>query len=261
VFVFFFFSLGKRLVYFLPFYPALAMLSAHWLVNHDGAPGGWSYYYRTVALMAGLTGAILLLVVAGELWRHEPALLFGSIEGLLKPKDRANFIVVKNELASFGWPFTAAALASALLWFSLARCFWLYRMRAAVLNMLLIALAFSFVARGLVLPKMAEARSYRSFMIEVNRLIREGDKLFLYGRSFNSDSVVFYRGEPLETLDRPAAEMAAKIGGGATYLIMAEGEWVEILKHNPSIAPPLLKSAGKGPEGDAPLVLVRVEAG
>jgi 4-amino-4-deoxy-L-arabinose transferase-like glycosyltransferase len=255
--VFFSISVGKRPVYLLPLYPALAILTAHWFVNHGGG-GRAVYYNRAVALFAGFTGVILLLVAAGDLWNHDPALLFGSIEPLLKPKDRANFTIVRNALASFGWPFTAAALASALLWLSLARCLWTQRLRAAVPRFVLIAVVFSFVARGLVVPKMAEARSYRPFMLEVDRLVKAEDRLYLYGRSFNSDPVVFYHGAPLESLDVPAEEIAARIGrGGGAYLIMAESEWLEILKRNVYLPPPLLKSSGSGPEGDAPLVLVR----
>lgn len=259
MFVFFSIALGKRPVYLLPLYAALAILMAQWFVGHNGAGGGRSYYYRAVALLAGFTGVILLLVVAGELWNHDPSLLFGPIEQFLKPKDRANFVVIKNELASFGWPFTMAALFSALLWFSLARCLWVNRIRAAAPRLVLIAVAFSFVARGLVVPKIAEAKSYRPFMIEVNRLVGPEHKLYLYGASFNSDPVVFYRGAPLETLNLSAEEIAVKIGRGDAYSIMAEKDWLDLRKFNPNLPSPLLKSTGKGPEGDAPLVLVRAE--
>jgi 4-amino-4-deoxy-L-arabinose transferase-like glycosyltransferase len=256
MFVFFSISLGKRPVYLLPLYPALAILTAHWFVNRSNAASS-SFYHRAVALLAAFTGVILLLLVVGDLWNHEPTLLFGFIEPLLKPKDRANFILVKNAIATFGWPVTAAALGSAVLWLSLARCLWSRRIYAAVPHFVLIAVVFSFVARGLIVPKMAEARSYRPFMMEVNRLVRPEDSLYLYGRSFNSDPVVFYRGEPLDTLELPIADIAAKIGRGDAYLIMAEGDWLEALKRNANVSSVLSKSSGKGPEGDAPLVLVR----
>jgi 4-amino-4-deoxy-L-arabinose transferase-like glycosyltransferase len=259
MFVFFSISVGKRPVYLLPLYPALAILTAKWFVDHSGAAGGRSYYVRAVALFAGFTGVILALVVVGDIWNHDPASLFTPIEGLLKPKDRANFVVIKNELAAFGLRFTVAALFAALLWFSLAHCLWFQRMRAAAVRLVLIAAVFSFVARGLVVPKIAEAKSYRPFMIEVNRLVRPEHKLYLYGRSFNSDPVVFYRGEPVETHDLPPEEIAAKIGRGDAFAIMAEKEWLDLRKFNPNLPAPLLKSTGKGPEGDAPLVLVRAQ--
>jgi hypothetical protein len=129
--------------------------------------------------------------------------------------------------------------------------------------LVLIAIVVSFVARGLVVPRIAEARSYRPFMIEVNRLVSREDKLYLYRYSFNSDQVVFYRGAPLSEFDAlgpPASKVAAKIGHGDAYVIMAEREWLAIQKLNSNLPPPLLQSAGKGPEGDARIVLVRAEA-
>jgi hypothetical protein len=126
-------------------------------------------------------------------------------------------------------------------------------------RLVLIAVVFSFVARSLVVPKIAEARSYRPFMLEVARLVKPEERIYLYGSSFNSDPVVFYHGAPVDTLDRSAGEIAAQVGGGNAYLIMTESEWLEVQKHKANLPPPLAKSSGKGPEGDAPLVLVRYD--
>ena len=257
MFVFFSISLGKRPVYLLPLYPALSLLMAAWFVSHNSAAGARSYYFRTVALFAGFTGVVLCLIVIGDLWRHDPALLLGPVEGFLKPKDRANLIIIKDALRNFGWPFTLTALFSALLWFSLAHCLWMQRVRAAVPRLVLFTVAFAFVARGLVVPKIAEAKSYRFFMIQVNRLVGAEDKLYLYRGSFNSDPVEFYRGESIEWLDQSGKEIAQKIGHGDAYVIMAEKEWLELRQSNPNLPPPVVTSTGKGPEGDARIVLVR----
>jgi hypothetical protein len=230
---------------------------AHWFTSEDCANVVSWYYCRAVALLAGLTGIIVLLVVVGELWNRDPMLMFGPIEQLLKPKDRANFTVIKNALATFGWSFTIAALLSASLWLSLAHCLWRRRLRAALPRFLAIVVVATFVARGLIVPTMAEARSYRSFMSEVDGLVRTENRLYLYGGSFNSDPIVFYHGAPIDSLDLPPAELAARVGGGASYVIMAERHWRELLKLRATLPPPLLKSAGTGPEGNARLVLVR----
>ncbi len=258
MFVFFSVSLGKRPVYLLPLYPALAVLMAGWFVRYDGIAGTRCYYYRIVALLAAFTGVILLVVVVGELWQHNPATLFSPIEPLLKPKDRVNFAVVSGEIAALGRPFALAALISALLWFSLARCLWSQRLLAAAPRLLLIAVVFSFIARGLVVPKIAETKSYRPFMLQVDRLLGPHNKLYLYRNSFNSDQLVFYRGEPLEILNPVPRTIAANIGQGDAYMIMAEREWLDLKKLDANLPAPLLKSIATGPEGNAPLVLVRM---
>jgi hypothetical protein len=107
------------------------------------------------------------------------------------------------------------------------------------------------------MPVIAEAKSYRAFMTEVNQLVKPGDKLYLYGDSFNSDPLVFYRGGPIDTLKQPAEVISNKIGAGDEYIIMSQKEWRSISNINPNLPPPLLKSEGTGPEGDAPLVLIK----
>jgi hypothetical protein len=69
------------------------------------------------------------------------------------------------------------------------------------------------------MPVIAQAKSYRAFMTQVNRQVSSGDKLYLYG-NFNSDSMVFYHGAAINELDRPVESVAAMIGKGDDYLIM-----------------------------------------
>ncbi|HEX2227564.1 MAG TPA: glycosyltransferase family 39 protein [Candidatus Binatia bacterium] len=257
MFAFFSLSLGKRPVYLLPLYPAVAVLTAVWLVNHKAVQGARSYYYYGLALFAAFTGTVLLLIVVGELWNHNPALLFAPVESLLKAKDRANFALVNGALADFGTPLAFAALVSSLLWFSLARCFWFQRMLAAALRLVLLCIVFSFIARTLVVPKIAEAKSYRAFMSQVNQLVGPNDTLYLH-KSFNSDQVVFYRGEPVETLTELPSRIIKKGNQTEVYVIISEREWLKLRKLNVNLPTPFLKSVATGPEGNAPLVLLRI---
>jgi hypothetical protein len=94
-------------------------------------------------------------------------------------------------------------------------------------------------------------------MAEVNQLVKPGDKLYLYGDSFNSDPVIFYRGGPIDTLEQQAEVISNKSGSGDQYVIMSQKTWSKISDAYPSLPPPLLKSEGNGPEGDAPLVLFK----
>jgi hypothetical protein len=258
MFVFFSISLGKRAVYLLPLYPALAVLTAAWVIDYKVVTGVKAYYYRAVALFAVFTGTVLLLVVVGQLWNHNPALLFSPVEPFLKPKDRANFTFVIGEIAAFGWPFAVTALLSALLWFSLARCLWSQKILAAALQLILLVVVFSFIPRALIVPKLAEAKSYRPFMLRVNELVGANDKLYLYRNSFNSDQVVFYRGEPIETLDSASRKVSASGSETEVYVIMTEREWLQLRKLNATLPAPLLKTNATGPEENAPLVLLKL---
>jgi hypothetical protein len=257
MFVFFSISLGKRPVYLLPIYPALSLLFAAWFYNATEPRGGRMLIYRGIALFTGFTGAVLFVITLGALWSHEQGWFFTPIEGLLKFKDRANLIAVRNQLDDFGWSFSVVSLSAAALWLSLTRSIWLGKIRSVAHQLVWISVLHGVIAWAVVMPVIAASKSYRDFMTEVNRRVKPDDKLFLHG-AFNSDAVVFYRGEVIDTLDRPREEIAARIGKGDGYLIMPEQSWKEMHKA-PGTPPPLLTSTGKGPEGDVSLVLLRAD--
>jgi hypothetical protein len=257
MFVFFSISAGKRPVYLLPLYPPLALLTAAWFYRQVTALGRRIYFYRSIAVVAGVAGLVLFMITLGALWNHDPGWFFAPIERLLKPKDRANLVVIRNALATFGWSFTIVSLLSGLLWLSFAGCLWTGKLQSGARRLVLISILLAFVTRAMVVPVMAEAKSYRAFMAEVNQQVKPGDKLYLYGDSFNSDPVIFYRGGPIDTLEQPAEVISNKSGSGAQYVIMSQKTWSKISDAYPSLPPPLLKSDGNGPEGDAPLVLFK----
>jgi hypothetical protein len=257
MFAFFSLSLGKRTVYLLPIYPALSLLFAAWFYDAAEPRRGRMLIYRGIAILTGLAGAVLLVVTIGALWNHSPGWFFTPIEGLLKPKDRANLITVQNQLDDFGWSFNVVELMAAVLWLSVTRSLWLGKIRAVAHQLIWAAVVHGFIAWAMVMPVIAAGKSYQNFMTEVNRLVNLDEKLFVYG-VFNSDELVFYRGEVIKTLNRPPEEIAGRIGKGAGYLIMAEQDWKE-MRGAAGTAPPLLTSTGTGPEGDARLVLLRVD--
>jgi hypothetical protein len=77
----------------------------------------------------------------------------------------------------------------------------------------------------------------------------------LYG-GFNGDAVVFYRGGTVEVAERPVDSTVAQIADGDGYIITTEKVWNRLQQAQPQLTPPLLRSRGSGPEGDAPLVLL-----
>jgi hypothetical protein len=129
-------------------------------------------------------------------------------------------------------------------------------MRTVAHQLLLVSFFNAFLGWKVVMPAIAQSKSYRDFMAKVNEIVKPNDKLFLYG-PFNSDSVVFYRGSVIEWLNQPAELVAWKDSSANGYLIMPVQSLTDFPRATGSLPPPLLESAGKGPEGDAPLVLVR----
>jgi 4-amino-4-deoxy-L-arabinose transferase-like glycosyltransferase len=258
MFAFFSISVGKRPVYLLPIYPALSLLLAAWFYDSQNTRGPRLLIYRGIAIIGVFTGATLLVITLGALWSRDQAWFFAPIEGLLKAKDRANLSAVREQLEHFGWPFTFVALLASVLWLSLARSLWFARMRSVAHQLVWVSILHGFVSWSVVMPAIAQAKSYRAFMIEVNRQVKPSNKLYIYGR-FNSDPVVFYRGSVVDPLDQSVDTVAAKIGKGNGYVIMPEQWWNKIQKAKPDLPPPILKSEGKGAEGDAPLVLVRAD--
>ncbi|HET7008380.1 MAG TPA: glycosyltransferase family 39 protein [Candidatus Binatia bacterium] len=254
--LFFSLSSGKRAVYLLPIYPALALLLALWC-RRQGPLGFFRMWFlRIVSAVAFVTALVVLFIALGDLWTHDPARLFAPIEQLLKPKDRANFLVIVSQIADFGWKFDAAALAWAALWSLLAYYLWRGRTAAAGGALVALSIILAFFSRGLVEAKIAETKSYRDFMIEVNRLVPPSEKLVLSG-GFNGDAVAFYRGGMVEVAELPIDNGSAQIAAGGVYIITTEKNWKRLQQAQPELASPLLRSRGRGPEGDAPLVLLR----
>jgi hypothetical protein len=258
MFVFFSVSLGKRPVYLLPLYPAVSLLVGLWLYERTEASRLRLVLYRGIAALLALIGLLLIVITIGGLWNHDPGWFFGSIERLLKPKDRANLAVVTSELAGFGWLFTVVSLTTAALWLSLAGCFWTARLKAAANRLVLISILMAFITRGVVIPEMAAAKSYRAFMRQVNQQLGTDDALYLYGDDFNSDPIIFYRGGLIQTFG-PKSDMSTRsAAAGNEYFIMTERSWKKLRNTGTDLSAPSVRSVGTGPEGDAPLVLVRV---
>ena len=251
MFVFFSISVGKRIVYLLPLYPALSLLLASWFHAESGPGRGRLAVYRIIAGFAAAIGCLLLVITLGGFWNHDPGWFFSPIESLLKPKDRANVAAVKNQIANFGWAFTALSVTAALLWLSLSRALWRGRLRVVAHRLAMIAVIHGTIGWSIVMPVIAERKSYRSFMSEVNQRVKPEDKLYLYGR-FNSAALMFYRGGVIERLEEPPETAASGAGKREVYIIMPARRGVR-----DNLPPPLVESEGTGPEGDAPLILVK----
>jgi hypothetical protein len=60
------------------------------------------------------------------------------------------------------------------------------------------------------------------------------------------------------TLLTRSVAATARLGPGKVYIIIARQTWKKLQQQNGNLPPPVVESAGTGPEGDAPLVLVQI---
>ena len=258
MFIFFSVAAGKRAVYLLPLYPALSLLLAGWFFDAAAASRSRLLIYRAIAIFAALSGALLVVIAIGAIWSHDQAWFFAPIEAMLKAKDRANLVAVRTQLDDFGWTFTLILVVIAFLWLSLARSLWSGRMLSVAYQLVAVSVLQGCISWSVVMPAIAQEKSYRDFVTEVNRQVKPGDKIFTYGE-FNSDAISFYSRQVIDKLNLASDALAEKIGKGEGYLIMEERTWKGIQQVAGDLPPPLARSEGKGPEGDAPLVLVRTD--
>jgi len=254
VFVFFSLSVGKRPVYLLPLYPPLSLLIAEWFSGPPVAGKGKRVLFQWMGVGSLLTGLILLVFLLGKLWEMDATWFLSALEPVLKPKDYAKLLDGLNQL---GWPFIFTGFLSSLLWILLARDLWSFRIHSLPSKLALISILSGLSAQGFAISSIAEVRSYRSFMTEVNQRIDPDADLYLYGRSFNSDSLVIYRGGPIPVLEELPEALVKRLRSGNDFVILRQKEWRRIRELNRDLPPAMLKSAGTGPEGNAHLVLVQ----
>ena len=258
IFVFYSLSAGKRAVYLLPLYPPLSLALGEWF--QSGKVSGKSDIWG-MRLTAGLIfllvtvpiGAVLLSVSSGKglSWFSMALgsrLDAGDLEGLFRIQAILEQGGAGLALAMALWTF----LSLLLVW-DLFRL----RLRRAPAALSLLCFLGWTVGQGVFVYELAQARSYASFMREVNRRVSPGAQLYLYGEGFDSSPVFFYRGGSVPSMPAGPDALTKKLQSTEDHVIMTEHEWMKARSLSDAVPLPQLKSRGKGSEGDAPLVLVQ----
>lgn len=256
IFVFFSLSAGKRSAYLLPLYPPLSLLTALWLVRAVEDRG------RSLAWAAlgcvFLIGALALLPLA---WATiEPAHLrwaFAAIEAALKPKDQAHVAMVQQALGRAGWGLFFLLLLSGSLWGLVGAQLLAARLRGAAATLVGLSVITALLAQHALLPWVAQAKTYKPFVMEVNRIVAKEGSLCLYGRRWDPTSVIFYRGGGAPPVDDGPESLRRHLGSSDSYCVMGEDDWNGLGPAERLSYSVILTSQGLGPDGDARLVLIR----
>lgn len=256
IFVFFSLSAGKRSAYLLPVYPPLSLLVASWLAG-GAQERVRALGLKTVGLISLIMGLALLLVV----WvMVEPARLqwaFAELGSVLKPKDQAQLAIVQQVLSEAGSLLLFSVLLSAGLWCAAAAQLFAANARGAVVSLTALSVIAGLLVQGVFLPWVAESRTYKPFVLEVNRRLGKGGSLFLCGEGWDPTSVIFYRGADVPVLDGGLDGLRQYLRSADAYCIMSEHEWKHLVASAELLSPPVLTSRGGGPDGNDPIVFVR----
>jgi len=147
-------------------------------------------------------------------------------------------------------------LLSSFLWLTLSWCLWNLKIRSLPWSLAGISIVCGLLAQNIVLPALADARSYRPFMQEVNRVIETG-QVYLYRSSVAANSLVFYRRGTVPIVEGTPLELAWRLRTSANYFIMEDRAWEAVRQRLGGDHAPLLRSKATGPGGKTRLILVR----
>jgi 4-amino-4-deoxy-L-arabinose transferase-like glycosyltransferase len=248
VLVFFTASLGKRGVYILPLYPAIALLFGSWWqrLEEHLAPPDW------LARAIGFLVAAFCLTALITLFCYFAA-AYGLVDrGLVSFTTRLKGVSAILRTLTPPSPLVVACLvlyAGALWWFTgaLVKRNW----RRAFTSLCLITLAFTVIMKTVVLPPIVFERTMKPFMLRVNEKIDARLPLLFY-RAFDLGAV-FYSRRHIPSYAANANELKPPF-----YLLMWEEDW------RPLAGRDELKmldiSEGRGPAGRHRLVLVEYQS-
>ncbi|HUC97167.1 MAG TPA: glycosyltransferase family 39 protein [Candidatus Polarisedimenticolaceae bacterium] len=256
VFVFFSLSAGKRPPYILPLYPPVALLIALWLRDQSFGSFWKATYFKSVAIFASLTGAVLGAGLVIYSMRLDVASMLLSL-GVAAQKDvSADISGLLNTVSDIGWLVPVSFAAAMVLWFSVALSLHRCRIDSAVAQMVLVSVLSIAFVRSLVLPNLAKTESYKEFMQSATAAAANGQSLILFPRDIDPSSIVFYGKSKVEILPDDVAVLQKKLTQSKDYIIVEEDIWNTQIA-GASQVPVLDRSRGAGSDGDARLVLVR----
>jgi 4-amino-4-deoxy-L-arabinose transferase-like glycosyltransferase len=254
VFLFYSAASGKRTVYILPMYPALALLLGVWWqeLRRDAIslPGALMWLLRGGSYLGLLTIVLAVAVVVGQLYGHDP---LGLIRPFLHPKDQSNLPFFSNVVTQHSLAF--------LLWFSVVgpAAFMLLRgvHRRQWSHVFIALTAFTFSTFLLVnqvfQPIVAEARTFRPFMARVNQHVGAAPLFF---RQAFDNGALYYARRRIPHYDASLVQPDQPF-----FLLLWEDEWRQLATQAPAGLQLLDTSEGTGPKGKRRLVLVAVAAG
>ena len=247
VFIFFSVSLGKRGVYILPLYPAMALLFGAWWQQLEENLDGRDSLARSIGYFFAVSG---LFAVAALLFYFAAA--YGFVDRhLLSPMARfTNLLSIMRSLTPPS-PQVATCLmlyAAALfcLIYALLRGSWKVTFAALTVT----ALSVSIILKTAIFSPIVLARTLKPFMLQVNEKIDRNSPLFFY-RAFDLGAI-FYAGRHIPFYSLKAHDVKPPL-----FLLMWEEDWQRLAERRDLKL--LEMSDGTGPVGRHRMALVKYQ--
>jgi len=244
-------SSGKRSVYLLPLYPALALLlGAWWHSLMESRTPASSLDKKTLRLSGHLYVLLLFLFMAIIILSIGGSGYLDHLRPLLV-NDPANLIVLMAKEPTllptllFWLLATGGTALFAFIALKRSRWNWLFFALASFTTISLLIIA------GILYPLRAQQRTFKPFMETVRREVDRQSPIFFY-RGFDYGAL-FYAGRhiPQARQDIPARQSPIS-------LLMWEKEWLQLSASKPGKAEMIAISTGTDPKRHRRLTLTRV---
>ncbi|NOT55819.1 MAG: glycosyltransferase family 39 protein [Deltaproteobacteria bacterium] len=254
VFLFYSAASGKRSVYILPLYPAVALLLASWW--EELRQGTIAVPPRVLWLMraSGYLGlALVVVVILGVIAQYGGADPLALIRSWLHPKDQSNLPLFTGIVATHAWAFLLWGLvttgAAVLLVLGLQRTHWGWVFTA------LAAFTFSLflLINTVFQPTVAMTRTYRPFMERV--VTRIGDAPLFFYLTFDNGALYYAKRRV------PFYDVGLVPKDTPYFLLMRKEEWAKIAPRVEGTFQLADVSEGTGPKDRHQLVLIAASAG
>ena len=246
VFVVLSIAIGKRSVYILPLYPAVALLFGAWWGRLT--EGGFSSA-RSAQAAAAVSAAVLLLVAATLAAQALGWNLLGWIEYFLRPKDREGLAFVGAAIGRHRPAVFLYSALSALAVFFLIRGAKKNAWNSVLASIALVMALFFWLIQNVFHPALAAEYSFKPFMARVQQRVPQTAPPLFYSTA--NKGVAFYARMYFPAFRQPGEPIRPPF-----FLLIWENEW-EPMRGETGLEE-LDVSETTGVDGDQRLFLVRV---
>ncbi len=257
VFIFFSLSAGKRPPYILPLLPPLALLISLSLRLIEEDAGSPSLIVKFTGWLAIGMGLAVVCLLAGRLISGDLFWFMSFFRFRLDEDVATELGLVRQAFDERIWIMLGVLAFSALCWLFAGWSFLRHRIRESVVYVAAWSLVGIGVLHGLIAPALATAQSYKDFVQTAVKHAGRDGMLVIFPEGLDVSSIVFYGGKNVKLLPEDYGTLRAQLKQSTEPVVMGERPWRDFTSRVDSSVLIIDRSHGTGPNGNAPLILVR----